>query len=58
MMPYHVIGGLKSDNKWKTDQIKLQWLQKLFNTAINSHTVGKYCLLISEFLNNFIKNIN
>lgn len=37
-----------SDNGWTNDEIGLRWLQKLFISATNSRTTGKYRLLILD----------
>ena len=37
-----------SDNGWTTDNIGLQWLEKVFIPATNGRTTGRYCLLILD----------
>jgi hypothetical protein len=37
-----------SKNGWITDQIRLQWLQKVFIPATTSHTTSRYQLLILD----------
>lgn len=37
-----------SQNGWTTDEIGLQWLQKLFIPTTTTRTKGKYCLLILD----------
>jgi hypothetical protein len=37
-----------SENGWTTNQIRLQWLQKVFIPATTSRTAGRYRLLILD----------
>ena len=37
-----------SQNGWTTDEIGLRWLQKLFIPSTNSHTQGRYRLLVLD----------
>jgi hypothetical protein len=44
--PSWVIGV--SDNGWTTDQLGLMWLKEVFNKQTQTHTVGRYRLLILD----------